>query len=157
MNNKRFAPGSGRISRRNLLQGGGLACLGLDFARLSRAEAAGGANVSRPGEIARLKSCILVYLHGGPCHIDTFDPNPVDAGPAIYPGQTAGFLGAAYHPFRLDQDPNASDFNLAALRLPAELPLDRLGRRAALLNLVDGGREGAAALAAGRRMATFQG
>ena len=28
------------------------------------------------GEARRYKSCILLFMHGGPSHIDTFDPKP---------------------------------------------------------------------------------
>jgi hypothetical protein len=255
----RFADEEPRISRRGLLRAGGLACLGLDLAALCGDGAAQGAGPTRPGDLPRLKACILIFCNGGPCHLDTFDlkpdapaevrgefhpiatsvpgmhvcehlpriarmmhhltvirsmqhrmrghrsgvtntlcglpppagdvcdvppepqqlpsygsrltyllrdrplslphvllPYPADAGPFIYPGQTAGFLGATYQPFRLDQDPNAADFSLASLKLPADLTVDRLGRRAALLGLVDAQPEGVAALETGKQMTELQ-
>src|SRR5687768_3992331 len=59
------------ISRRNFLHLGLLGGLGLslsDFLRL-RADARG----TRP---ARATSCILIWLDGGPSHVDTFDLKP---------------------------------------------------------------------------------
>jgi hypothetical protein len=53
------------------------------------------------------------------------------------PGQVAGFLGSAHDPFQLNTDPGAPDFRLGELDLPADLSLDRLGRRADLLRTLD--------------------
>jgi len=61
------------ISRRDFLRVGGLAALGLglgDFFHLQRAFA--GNNTL----IAKAKSCILIWLDGGPSHLETFDPKP---------------------------------------------------------------------------------
>src|SRR6476659_8133424 len=33
--------------------------------------------------VKRQKSCILLWMDGGPCHVDTFDPKP-DAGADIH-------------------------------------------------------------------------
>src|SRR5262249_42749086 len=41
-----------------------------------------------------------------------------------------GFLGRAYDPFRILQDPNAPGFQVEAVTLPPDVPLERLdGRR----------------------------
>jgi uncharacterized protein (DUF1501 family) len=56
------------LSRRRLLQVGGLGCLGLNLAGLLRAEA------TRPA--ARVRSCILLFYYGGPSHLDTWDMKP---------------------------------------------------------------------------------
>jgi hypothetical protein len=56
------------------------------------------------------------------------------------PGQVAGFLGSAYNPFQVNDDPNAPDFRLAELNLPEELSLGRLDDRAALLTSLDARR-----------------
>jgi len=56
-------------SRRDVLRVGGLAALGLGLPDLVRLRAAG-------GKPARAKSCILVWLDGGPSHLETFDPKP---------------------------------------------------------------------------------
>lgn len=74
------------ISRRNYLKVGLSAFLGAGFADLLRlrAEAA-----SKPSSGIRptAKSCILIWLDGGPSHFETFDPKP-DA-PAEIRGQLA--------------------------------------------------------------------
>ena len=61
------------VSRRDFLRVGGLAALGLglgDFFHLQRAFA--GNNTLT----AKAKSCILIWLDGGPSHLETFDPKP---------------------------------------------------------------------------------
>lgn len=57
-------------SRRTFLQVGGLATLGLTLPGYLRARAAS------PATPARAKRCILLWMQGGPSHIDTFDPKP---------------------------------------------------------------------------------
>src|SRR5207248_1608510 len=59
------------VSRRDFLRVGALGFLGLalpDFLRLRAAAAA--------GPSARADACILIWLAGGPSHLDTFDPKP---------------------------------------------------------------------------------
>src|SRR5262249_37589195 len=56
----------------------------------------------------------------------------------VLPGQTAGFLGAAYNHFQVAHDPTAADFHVSELALPADLPLVRLEDRHSLLTLSDG-------------------
>ena len=61
------------VSRRDFLRIGGLAALGLglgDFFHLQRAFA------STNTLTANAKSCILIWLDGGPSHLETFDPKP---------------------------------------------------------------------------------
>ena len=61
------------ISRRDFLRVGGLAAFGLglgDFFHLQRAFA------SNSPFTAKAKSCILIWLDGGPSHLETFDPKP---------------------------------------------------------------------------------
>lgn len=76
------------------------------------------------------------------------NPNPVpDAvvlGPVMHQGnrppiagQNAGFLGLTYEPFRIAQDPGASDFRVDSLKSPDELPTDRLASRHRLLQQFD--------------------
>ncbi len=71
------------ITRRNMLQIGALSALGLtlpDWLRMTAVEAATapgfpaarGGGPRKPGEVA----CILLWMEGGPSHIDTFDPKP---------------------------------------------------------------------------------
>src|SRR5262245_49592246 len=66
------------VSRRELLQVGGSAVLGLSLAGLLRR---GQASVDPP---AKAKSVLLLWLWGGPSQLDTFDPKP--AAPAEFRG-----------------------------------------------------------------------
>jgi hypothetical protein len=69
------------VARREALRVGALTALGLslsDWLRL-RAAAPLAAPVLVAGDVARrprARSCILIWLDGGPSHIDTFDPKP---------------------------------------------------------------------------------
>ncbi len=49
------------------------------------------------------------------------------------PGQHAGFLGAAYDPYRVNSDPNLPDYNPGALAVQSELSSARLEDRKTLL------------------------
>jgi len=59
------------VSRRDFLHLGCLATFGLSVADLLRFQA----RAATPTE-PRAKSCILIWLDGGPSHLDTFDPKP---------------------------------------------------------------------------------
>jgi uncharacterized protein (DUF1501 family) len=65
------------LSRRRFLQIGGLSALGLSLSDVLRAEAAGGRAPSK-------KAVILVWQHGGPSQLDTFDMQPF--APSEYRG-----------------------------------------------------------------------
>lgn len=52
-------------------------------------------------------------------------------------GQNAGFLGHAFEPFRVDQDPNGVGFSVAELALPVEVNGTRFDQRYGLLNKLD--------------------
>jgi hypothetical protein len=54
---------------------------------------------------------------------------------SFLPGQDAGFLGAEFEPF-VAGDPSRPGYKVPGLELPAELPLDRVGRRRSLLDAV---------------------
>jgi hypothetical protein len=59
-------------TRRDVLQAGGVSALGLTLpCVLGRAEVA-----QARGELARAKACLLIYLFGGPSHIDIWDLKP---------------------------------------------------------------------------------
>ena len=61
--------------RRDLMRVGGLTALGLglgDFLRLQRLAAAESDGMPAP----KAKACILIWLDGGPSHLETFDPKP---------------------------------------------------------------------------------
>lgn len=73
------------IDRREVLRVGGLTAFGLglgNFAKLRQATAI--SSVSRRAA----KACILVWLDGGPSHLETFDPKP------IAPSEVRGPFGA---------------------------------------------------------------
>src|SRR5258708_1234179 len=61
-----------RFSRRELLQVGTIGMLGLSLPSLLRADA------DRPqgGAVPRADACILVFLNGGPSHLDMWDMKP---------------------------------------------------------------------------------
>ncbi len=61
-------------SRRQLLRVGALGALGLGLDDLLRLRARAGETGTAPR--ARASSCILIWLAGGPSHLDTFDPKP---------------------------------------------------------------------------------
>lgn len=52
-------------------------------------------------------------------------------------GQHAGFLGGLYDPYRINSDPNLADYSPGVLSRPADLSLDRLEDRFALLEALD--------------------
>ena len=56
---------------------------------------------------------------------------------SVTPGQSASFLGKAYDPFFVGQDPNKPDFRLPELSLPDVLPVGRLDDRRGLLKMID--------------------
>jgi Protein of unknown function (DUF1501) len=58
------------ISRRNFLRIGGIASLGLGLPEFLRAREA------TPVEKRKNVNCILMWMQGGPSHIDSFDPKP---------------------------------------------------------------------------------
>src|SRR4029434_4223295 len=58
------------VSRRDFLHLGLLTSLGVSLADVLRLQAADGTGARRA------TSCILIWLDGGPSHLDTFDPKP---------------------------------------------------------------------------------
>jgi hypothetical protein len=68
------------VSRRSFLQVGALGVAGLTLPDLLRLRAAGSAK-----ETSRSKSVIMIYLPGGPSHIDMYDMKP--SAPAEYRGE----------------------------------------------------------------------
>jgi hypothetical protein len=60
---------------------------------------------------------------------------------SVTPGQHASFLGKAYDPLLVTQDPNDPDFRLPELSLPAGLSLERLENRREIQRLIDGQAE----------------
>ena len=71
-------------TRRDFVRVGGLSALGLGLVDWFGARAGAQGQVDGP----RAKSCVLIWLDGGPSHLETFDPKP-DA-----PAEIRGPLGA---------------------------------------------------------------
>jgi hypothetical protein len=63
-------------------------------------------------------------------------PRPLQESNVIGKGGTAGFLGKAYDPFYLFQDPNQS-LNVGDMAVRQDVPLKRLERRASLLKTIN--------------------
>src|SRR6187200_2989416 len=66
------------VSRRDILRVGGSGILGMSLAGMLRTQAAQGAAPaagSGPGW-GKAKSVIMIYLQGGPSHLDLWDPKP---------------------------------------------------------------------------------
>src|SRR4051794_8139235 len=57
------------ITRRHLLQVGGLGLAGITLPRLLRAAAA-------PAPDAQADACVILFLNGGPSHLDMWDMKP---------------------------------------------------------------------------------
>lgn len=230
-----------RLSRRELLRVGGLGSLGLSLPQLlaSRTTSAE-TNVSQP--TSKADACIVLFLNGGPSHLDMWDMKPAGpieirgeftpiasslngvnvcehlprlaqqmhratlvrsmnhsvnnshaaavyaaltghdrgeqgggakpddhpspgsvlaklrptptgslpyitlpyktkegAGGPLQPGFLAGFMGAAYDPFWVVDDPNKPNFHVRNLALPDGLALDRMKARRGLLSSLDQG------------------
>ena len=64
------------LRRRDVLHLGVLSCFGLSLADVLRLRSAGAAETRRKTSSSKAKSCIVIWLDGGPSHIDTFDPKP---------------------------------------------------------------------------------
>jgi hypothetical protein len=63
------------LSRRRLLQIGGLGTLGLSLTKCFEAESrAAGSN--DPAKASKIQSCVVLYYYGGPSHLDTWDMKP---------------------------------------------------------------------------------
>jgi hypothetical protein len=56
---------------------------------------------------------------------------------SVTPGQQASFLGKAFDPFFIGQDPGRSDFKLPELSLPSSMSVERLDDRRGLQRLID--------------------
>lgn len=56
---------------------------------------------------------------------------------SVTPGQHASFLGKAFSPLLITQDPNSADFRLPELSLPGNVSLDRLENRREVQKLID--------------------
>jgi hypothetical protein len=64
------------FSRREALVAGGLSLWGLSLADLLRLRAAAATSAPRPPSFGRAMSCVVIFLKGGPSHLDMFDMKP---------------------------------------------------------------------------------
>src|SRR5580765_4439714 len=64
------------LDRRELLRVGGLSLAGLSLPRLLQGTAAAAERRPTARSFGKAKSCIILYLSGGPAQLDTFDPKP---------------------------------------------------------------------------------
>lgn len=64
------------VSRRALLRVGGSGLLGISLGSMLRLQAATAAPIGAAPGWAKAKSIIMVYLQGGPSHLDLWDPKP---------------------------------------------------------------------------------
>src|SRR5688572_21470408 len=69
------AGGCSGATRRTFLRVGGLSALGLTLPTYLRARAEAESGGASP-PARRAKRCILLWMQGGPSHIDSFDPKP---------------------------------------------------------------------------------
>ena len=63
------------VARREVLRLGGLSAFGLGLGSFFRLQNAAHAEQQRTAT-KKIKSCILIWLDGGPSHLETFDPKP---------------------------------------------------------------------------------
>ena len=63
-----------KMTRRNLLRVGGSTMLGLSLGSLLNLKARAAEAAKGPAGWGRAKSVIMVYLQGGPSHLDLWDP-----------------------------------------------------------------------------------
>lgn len=80
---RRTCPEFRRLSRRGFVKAGILGATGLTLADLLRHEARAAADTSFPAR--RDRSVIILWMRGGPSHIDMWDPKP--EAPAEYRGE----------------------------------------------------------------------
>ena len=71
---RRTCPEFRRLSRRAFVKAGVLGCAGLTLGDLLRREAAGATGAGMPPR--RDRSVIILWMRGGPSHIDMWDPKP---------------------------------------------------------------------------------
>src|SRR5437764_1178464 len=113
-------------SRRDFLRVGALGCLGLSLPGWSRAAPTFSAPEAGFG---RAKRCVPTF---------TALPEIIkDDAINEYPGQSGGFLGKQYDPFRVEGDVENAAFRVPDLLLPTGMTAQRLEERRALLPLLD--------------------
>ncbi|MEY2725659.1 MAG: hypothetical protein RLZZ458_1526 [Planctomycetota bacterium] len=76
---------------------------------------------------------------------------------SVTPGQRASFLGRRHDPLFFRDDPNAADFRLTQLSLPADVSLDRLSSRQGLQQIINRQAKGLDQSAAAQGLNAFYG
>ena len=64
------------LQRRHFLRVGSLSLLGISLPQFLRLQSAMAASGNHPDSQAKAEACILIWLEGGPSHVDTWDPKP---------------------------------------------------------------------------------
>ena len=65
-----------RLNRRQALQRGSAGYLGLNLGGLLSAQSTFAAEPTHITNVAKIRSCIVIFYYGGPSHLDTFDMKP---------------------------------------------------------------------------------
>jgi hypothetical protein len=84
-------------------------------------------------------------------------PTMIADGPFRTPGEFAGFLGKIYDPLWVLANPNAANFNVEQLTLPAELDIERVHERRGILNELDAKSRMSERVAAVQGMKAYRG
>src|SRR5205814_8282146 len=71
------------LARRSFLRAGSLTLLGINLAQYFELKAASVAAGADPDAKPKAQACILLWLEGGPSHVDTWDPQPNSSFKAI--------------------------------------------------------------------------
>ena len=64
------------VRRRNFLKAGSLSLLGMSLSQYFELKSLMAATGETVGKKAKAQACILLWLEGGPTHVDTWDPKP---------------------------------------------------------------------------------
>jgi hypothetical protein len=76
---------SHQLTRRELLRVGGLGAVGLSLPQLLAARKLSAEGVTGDGTVAKADACIVLFLNGGPSHLDMWDMKPT--GPSEIRGE----------------------------------------------------------------------
>ncbi|MBT6493672.1 MAG: DUF1501 domain-containing protein, partial [Planctomycetaceae bacterium] len=68
---------SNQTTRRELLRVGGLGAVGLSLPQLLAARASSAESAAADVSRSKADSCIVIYLNGGPSHLDMWDMKPL--------------------------------------------------------------------------------
>src|SRR5205823_6014304 len=101
---------------------------------------------------------VVSYLDRGPKAVPPFValPTMIADGPSPPPGEFEGFLGKTHDPLWVLRDPNAADFNVEELSLPAGIDRGRVAERRDVLRELDARSRLADRFAAVRGMNDYQ-